>query len=155
MKLPLFVFALAFLTLGAPPRPAAAATASTSFGVTATVEDDCLVSLTAVKSRNYFSALANADAVSLNCTKSTSYNVGLNVMPTTGVLENTTGIDFGFVAYSPFEKFNLSVKTARPSSPATADETGSVSSWPLVLHDLTSTKLSGAAGAYVTVMVSY
>lgn len=155
MKLPSFVFALVFLALGPTSRPAAAATASTSFGVTATVEDNCLASLSAVKLGNYFSAIANATAaVSVNCTHSTSYNVRLSAAPAPDAIvaiRKTTGSGSALVGYALSGNSQGSINRAA----ATVDGTGIGSARALSLHGLISAGQLGASGTNLTVMVTY
>lgn len=73
-----FAFALCLLALGRVSRPSPAATPTTSFGVTATVQAGCLVSVTASAYWTYPAPLTNAvSAVSVTCTNATPYIVDL------------------------------------------------------------------------------
>jgi spore coat protein U-like protein len=79
MKLASPRFALGFLVSVLASGPALAATPSISFGVTATIQSGCLVSVTARVSTVFTSAVANAaSAVSVTCTNPTPYNVNLS-----------------------------------------------------------------------------
>jgi spore coat protein U-like protein len=95
---------LGFLAFGLAPRPAVAATASASFGVSATVQATCLVSASAVTSGIYPGAVLNATSgVSVTCTKPTPYNVGLSSGPAPGaavVTQKMSGSGSGLLAYA-------------------------------------------------------
>lgn len=72
---------LGCLALGLTPTSAIAQAnpATTTFGVSATVLKDCIVSATALPFGNYTGAVNNATStVTVTCTKSTTYTVGLN-----------------------------------------------------------------------------
>jgi spore coat protein U-like protein len=80
-------FALAFLLLSLDPRSSIAATASTSFGVTVTVQSGCLVLASARAYRTLTASVANAaSAFSVSCSNPTPHNVGLSL----GLAPNST-----------------------------------------------------------------
>jgi spore coat protein U-like protein len=79
MKSTLMVLTLEFLVFDLASKPAAAATLTTSFGVTATVEATCQTSASSVAHSNYSGTAASASfTISVNCTDSTPYSVGLS-----------------------------------------------------------------------------
>jgi spore coat protein U-like protein len=84
MKSALSVFALSFLAFGLAPRPLVAATASASFGVSATVLATCLVSAAPVSGTYTRVALNATSSVSVTCTNPTPYNVSLSSGPAPG-----------------------------------------------------------------------
>src|ERR1700733_3968526 len=85
MKSALPGVALGFLALGLATQPAIAATATPTCGVTATVQAPCLVSATPLAFGTYTGALATStSAVSVTCTNTTPYNVGLSAGLATG-----------------------------------------------------------------------
>jgi spore coat protein U-like protein len=60
--------------------PAHAATATASFTITATVQATCLISATSMAFGTYTGALAETTStISITCTNTTPYNVGLSV----------------------------------------------------------------------------
>lgn len=74
--------ALGLLVSGAPSRLAPAATPAASFGVSAIVQDTCLVSTSDVKVSTHAEEMAKAIfAVSVKCTNFTPYNIGMSVSP--------------------------------------------------------------------------
>jgi len=159
MKPASFVFALVFLALGPTPRSAAAATASTSFGVIATVQDNCLVSLSAVRLGNYFGAIANATApVSVNCTHSTPYNVVLSAGLATGAMvavRKANGPSPTLLGYALLGSSQGSINRGQPVGPATVAGTGIGPALAFSLHDLISAGQYDAAATYVIVTVTY
>ncbi|MGD0096275.1 MAG: spore coat protein U domain-containing protein [Terracidiphilus sp.] len=81
---------LGFLALGLASTPAVAATATTTFNVTATVNSNCTVSAGALGFGAYSGAAINASStISVTCTNSTPYTVGLNQGLTTGATVTT------------------------------------------------------------------
>jgi len=80
------IVALSFLVLATAFRPAVAATASVSFGVSVTVQDACLASASSIGSASLTSApISAASAVSVNCARSTPYILGLSSELTPGL----------------------------------------------------------------------
>src|ERR1700726_522658 len=90
MKLSFPAVVLGFVALSLSTTPADAATATTTFGVTATVQATCLVSATPLAFGTYTGALATStSAVSVTCTNTTPYNVGLSAGLATGATVTT------------------------------------------------------------------
>ncbi|MES2390273.1 MAG: spore coat U domain-containing protein [Acidobacteriota bacterium] len=82
-----WVLALAALTVWV--SPSVAATPTTTFGVSATVQASCDVSATAMSFGAYTAAAVNAtSAISVTCTNSTPYNIGLSAGTSTGATTN-------------------------------------------------------------------
>jgi spore coat protein U-like protein len=89
------VFALTLLVLCVPLGRAPAATPTASFGVSAMVQDTCLVSASDVKFTTYAEAMVKAiSVVSVKCTNSTPYNIGLS----TGQGNDGAGVRRAYVA---------------------------------------------------------
>ncbi|WP_348264704.1 spore coat U domain-containing protein [Telmatobacter sp. DSM 110680] len=75
----LSVLVSCFLVFNLAPECAEAATATTSLGVSATVQATCVVSASSMNFGAYTgAALSATSAISVNCTNSTPYNVGLS-----------------------------------------------------------------------------
>jgi spore coat protein U-like protein len=71
--------AFAFLAIALPPSDSIAATASATFNVSVTVQAACSVSATSMRFGTYNGAASNAtSSISVQCTNSTPYNVGLS-----------------------------------------------------------------------------
>jgi spore coat protein U-like protein len=86
----LFVAALGFLALGLAPTPANAGTATANFNVTATVNTNCTVSATPLGFGPYSGAAINTSStITVTCTNTTGYTVGLNAGLTTGATVTT------------------------------------------------------------------
>jgi spore coat protein U-like protein len=76
IKFVLFQIALCFLARGLDSTPILAATPTTSFGVTATVQAGCLISATAIPFGNYPATVVKAKPeISVTCTNLTAYIV--------------------------------------------------------------------------------
>lgn len=81
--------AVSVLALGIAPS-ANAATATTTFAVTATVQAGCTVSAGTLAFGTYTSVVANnTSTITVTCTNSTTYNVGLNAGATGGATVTT------------------------------------------------------------------
>jgi spore coat protein U-like protein len=81
---------IAFAGLGLSDWPAAAATAITTYNVTATVQATCLISGNNLGFGTYTgSVIAATTTVSVTCTNGTTYNVGLNPGTATGATVTT------------------------------------------------------------------
>ena len=86
----LFLNAFACFTLVLACIPAAATTASASFGVSVTVQATCTVSVFPSHFGAYSGAIQNAaSSVSINCSNSIPYNVGSNAGLAPGVTVST------------------------------------------------------------------
>ena len=71
--------ALGCLVLGLATTPAVAATATTTFQVTATIQSTCVVSATAMGFGTYTAVVATSSStVTVTCTNTTPYTVGLD-----------------------------------------------------------------------------
>jgi spore coat protein U-like protein len=89
---------LGFVALGLTPTSAVAQAnpATTTFGVSATVLKDCIVSATALAFGNYTGAVnTNTSTVTVTCTNSTTYTVGLGVGLATGATVTTRQMQNG------------------------------------------------------------
>ena len=89
---------LGCLALGLTPTSAIAQAnpATTTFGVSATVLKDCVVSATALAFGNYTGAVNNnTSTVTVTCTKSTTYTVGLSAGLASGATVTTRQMQNG------------------------------------------------------------
>jgi spore coat protein U-like protein len=76
--------------IGTGASPAVAATATSTFQVTATVAATCLISATNLSFGSYAGVVANAtSSISVTCTNTTPYNVGLDPGTATGATVTT------------------------------------------------------------------
>lgn len=72
------------------PKPAQAATATTTFQVTATVQATCLISATNLAFGTYTGVVTTSTStITVTCTNTSPYNVGLNAGTATGATVTT------------------------------------------------------------------
>jgi spore coat protein U-like protein len=162
LKTALPAVAVGILALGLAPMPAIAATATTTFAVTATVQATCLVSATALAFGTYTGVLVNATStVSVTCTNTTPYNVGLNVGLATGATVTTrkmTGPASAVLAYGMYQDSAHSVNWGQTISTDTVTGTGNGSAQAITVYGQTAAAQYVAPGAYsdtITATVTY
>lgn len=162
MKSALSVFALGFLAFGLASRPAVAATASASFGVSATVQATCLVSASAVTSGIYPGAVLNAtSSVSVTCTHPTPYNAGFSAGLASGaavVTQKMSGSGSGLLGNPLASNSQGTVNWGQTVGADTAAGTGNDSPQTLSLQGQVSAGQQVASSAYadtITVAVTY
>src|SRR5262245_5956337 len=81
---------LAALAIWFPTSSVRAATATTTFQVTATVHATCLISATNLNFGTYTGAVANSTStITVTCTNTTPYNVSLNAGTAAGATVTT------------------------------------------------------------------
>jgi spore coat protein U-like protein len=101
---------LGLVALGLTPTSAAAQAdpATTTFGVSATVVKDCIVSATALGFGNYTGAVNNAtSAVTVTCTNGTTYSVGLDAGKATGATVTTRSMQLSTTPTVPALNYTL------------------------------------------------
>jgi spore coat protein U-like protein len=162
MKSALSVLALGFLASGLAPLPAVAATASSSFGVTATVQAACVVSASAMTFGLYAGSAMNATStVSVNCTNSTPYNVGLGAGLAPGATvasRKMTGPGSALLSYALASNSPGIVNWGQTVGTDTVAGTGNGFPQTLSIHGQIPPGQYVAAGAYadtITVTVTY
>ncbi|MFZ0747422.1 MAG: spore coat protein U domain-containing protein [Terracidiphilus sp.] len=90
LKTAVTVAVLGVLTLGMASTSAVAATATANMSVTATVNANCTIAANALAFAAYTGAVDNATTtISVTCTNTTPYNVGLNPGATSGATVTT------------------------------------------------------------------
>jgi spore coat protein U-like protein len=154
--------ALGFLALGLASRPALAATATTTFAVTATVQATCLVSATPMAFGTYSGVIANSSStVSVTCTNTTPYNVGLSAGLATGATVTTrkmTGPAAAVLSYALFSDAARTVNWGQTISTDTVAGTGNGSAQALTVYGDVAAAQFLAPGAYtdtITATVTY
>jgi spore coat protein U-like protein len=162
MKSALPAAALGFLALGLATRPALAATATTTFGVTATVQATCLVSATALAFGTYTGALATSTStVSVTCTNTTPYNVGLSAGMATGATVTTrqmTGPASALLNYAMFSNSTRTTNWGQTTGTDTVTGTGNGAAQALTVYGQVTAGQFVAPGAYtdtITATVTY
>jgi spore coat protein U-like protein len=162
MKSALPAAALGLLVLGVATQSAVAATVTTTFGVTATVQATCLVSATALAFGTYTGAVATStSAVSVTCTNTTPYNLGLSAGLATGATVTTrkmTGPASAVLGYSLFSDAARTVNWGQTIGTDTVTGTGNGSAQAITVYGQATAGQFVAPGAYtdtITATVTY
>jgi spore coat protein U-like protein len=162
MKLSFPAIALGFVALGLSPNPADAATTTTTFGVTATVQATCLVSATPLAFGTYTGAVATStSAVSVTCTNTTPYNVGLSAGLATGATVTTrqmTGPASALLGYALFSDSARTVNWGQTIGTDTVTGTGNGGAQAITVYGQATAGQFVAPGSYtdtITATVTY
>jgi spore coat protein U-like protein len=154
--------ALGFLALGLAPMPAIAATATTTFNVTATVVATCLVAATPLAFGNYTGVVdPAASTVTVTCTNTTPYNVGLSVGLATGATVTTrsmTGPASALLGYGLFTNAGHTTNWGFTIGTDTVAGTGNGLAQPISVFGQIPASEFVAPGAYadtITATVTY
>jgi len=150
---------LLFALLAAIPSAASAATATTSFAVSATVADSCTVSAAALDFGSYAVASASAatTTVTVTCTTGTTYHVALD----DGVnFDATRRMVSGGTNFLEYELYTNEGHTIRWGSTGLTDVdgTGAGSAQALTVYGLVPSGQFVTAGSYsdtINVTVTY
>lgn len=130
------------------PCAVEATTVTTTFAVTATVQATCLVSATAMAFGTYSgSAVTGSSTISVTCTNSTPYNVGLDpgLAPSATVTtRQMTGPASALLSYALYSNAGRTVNWGQTVSTDTVAGTGSGSAQGITVYG------SIPAGQYVT-----
>ncbi len=158
----LLVGVLEFIALAVCPSSALAATASTTFGVSATVQATCLVSATPMVFGSYTGTLASSTGtVSVTCTNTTTYNVSLSAGLASGATVTTrsmTGPASALLAYGLFQNAGFTVNWGQTIGTDTVSGTGNGSAQPITVYGQVAAGQFVAPGSYadtITATVSY
>ncbi len=154
--------ALGCMALALAPGSALAATATTTFAVSATVQATCLVSATPMAFGTYTGAVAaSTSTVSVTCTNTTPYNVGLSAGNAAGATVTTrkmSGPNAAVLAYALTSDSAHSVNWGQTVGTDTVAGTGSGSAQALTVYGQVAAGQYVAPGAYadtITATVSY
>ena len=138
------------------------ATATASFGVSVTVQATCLVSASSMNFGAYTGTALNAtSAISVNCTNSTPYNVGLSAGLAPGATVNNrrmVGPGSALLSYALSSSSQGIVNWGKTVGADTVAGTGNGTPQALSVHGLISAGQFITTGAYsdtITVTVSY
>lgn len=131
-------------------------TGSRSFTVTATVAANCLISTTNLAFGNYVGTQLNASAtVAVNCTNTTSYNVGLNAGTATGATVTTRKMKFGtaLLNYALFSNSGRTINWGSTSAQGVAG-TGSGSNQQIIVYGRVAAGQYVVPGAYSDAIIA-
>jgi len=153
---------LGCVVFGLVSRPALAATVTTTFGVNATVQATCLVSATAMAFGTYTGVVATStSAVSVTCTNTTPYNVGLSAGLATGATVTTrsmTGPASALLGYALFSDSARTVNWGQTIGTDTVTGTGNGSVQAITVYGQAAAAQYVAPGVYtdtITATVTY
>ena len=154
---------LGFLTLGIASTSAIAQTnpATTTFGVSATVLKDCIVSATAMAFGNYTGAVNSAQStVTVTCTNTTTYTVGLSAGLASGATVTTRQMQNGtaLLSYGLFSNATWTTNWGNTSATNWVSGTGNGAAQPLTVYGQIASGLYVTPGSYtdtITATVTY
>lgn len=149
---PVIVAALAAPMLDGPHQPASAATATTTFQVTATVQATCLINANPLAFGTYTGTQADATStLSVTCTNTTPYNVGLDAGTATGATVTTrrmTGPSAALLNYALFSDSARTVTWGNTVGTNTVTGTGNGNAQTLTVYGRVAAGQFVAPGAY-------
>lgn len=152
MKSVLPAVVLGVFTLSLAPIPADAATVTTTFAVTATVVATCLVSATPLGFGNYTGLVDPASStVTVTCTNTTPYNVGLSAGLATGATVTTrsmTGPAAALLGYGLFSDAGHTTNWGLTIGTDTVTGTGNGAAQPITVFGQIPAAEFVAPGAY-------
>jgi spore coat protein U-like protein len=157
------LLSLSAALLGVPPR-AIAGNATTTLSVTLTITASCIVSTTAVAfpSQGVLSAaVPQTGTISVTCTNTTPYNVGLDKGAGSGATVTNrlmTGPGSATIQYGLFQDAGLSTNWGNTVGTDTESGTGNGSAQSLTVYGNIPAQTTPAPGAYadtVNVTVSF
>lgn len=153
---------VALAGLGASYMPAAAATATTSFSVTATVQATCLISGNNLGFGTYTgTAIPATTTLSVTCTNGTTYNVGLNPGTATGATVTTramTGPASATLSYALYQDSGHTTNWGQTVGTDTKSGTGNGSAQTLTVYGQLSGAQYPTPGSYtdtITATITY
>ena len=153
---------LGCLVLGLAVTPAVAATATTTFQVTATIQATCVVSATPMAFGTYTGVVATSTStVSVTCTNTTPYNVGLDQGVSTGATVTTrkmTGPSGALLGYVLTSDSSHATNWGKTIGTDTVTGTGNGSAQALTVYGQVAAGQYLAPGAYadtITATVTY
>jgi spore coat protein U-like protein len=162
MKSVLPAVALGFLALGLSTKPAIAATVTATFGVTATVQATCLVSATTLAFGTYTGAVATSTStVSVTCTNTTPYNIGLSAGLATGATVTTrqmTGPASALLGYALFSDSSRTINWGQTIGTDTVTGSGNGAAQAITVYGQATAGQFVAPGSYtdtITATVTY
>jgi spore coat protein U-like protein len=143
-------------------NPSSAATATTTFSVTATVQATCLISANTLAFGTYTGVqIAATTTVQVTCTNTTPYNVGLNPGTSTGATVTTrkmTGPASATLNYALTQDIGHVTNWGQTVGTDTEAGTGNGSAQTLTVYGLLAAGQYPAPGAYsdtITATVTY
>jgi spore coat protein U-like protein len=153
---------LGLLTLALITRPASASTATTTFGVTATVQGTCLISATPMAFGTYTGVVATSTStLSVTCTNTTTYNVGFSAGLATGATVTTrqmTGPAAALLSYALYSDSARTVNWGATIGTNTVAGTGNGSAQAITVYGSVPASQFVTPGSYsdtITATITY
>src|SRR5438270_13644603 len=148
--------------LAAASVPALASTATTTFQVSATVNATCLISANNLGFGAYSGSVINTTTtISVTCTNSTTYNVGLNAGTAAGATVTTramTGPGAAILDYGLYQDSGHATNWGNTVGTDTKSGTGNGSAQTLTVYGQVAANQYPAPGAYsdtITATITY
>jgi spore coat protein U-like protein len=142
--------------------PASASTATTTFSVTATVQSTCLISASNLAFGTYSGSLINmTTTLSVTCTNSTTYNVGLSAGTASGATVTTramTGPGGATLSYAMYQDSGHTTNWGDTVGTDTKSGTGNGSAQTLTVYGQLAAGQYPTPGSYtdtITATVTY
>lgn len=153
---------LTLLSSVVAPASLHAATATTTFGVSATVQATCLISATSLAFNTYTGVASNSTStVSVTCTNTTTYNVGLSAGTASGATVTTrkmTGPSSALLSYAMYQDSARSTNWGNTVGTDTVSGTGNGSSQAITVYGSVPAGQYVAPGSYadtITATITY
>jgi len=150
------------LALCLAPLSAYATTATTTFGISATVVASCGVSATALAFGNYTGAVATTSStLTVTCSNSTAYNIGLSVGSGTNATVTTrsmTGPNSASLSYQLYQDSGYSTYWGQTVGTDTLAGTGTGAAQAITVYGQIPASEYVAAGSYsdtITATITY
>lgn len=144
---------LAAATLGLHFSTAEAATATTTFQVTSNVQGTCLISASSLAFGTYTGTQSDATStISITCTNTTAYNVGLDVGTAIGATVSTrkmTGPGGAVLEYALYSDSGHSTNWGNTIGTDTVSGTGTGSAQTLIVYGRVPASQYVTPGSYV------
>ena len=147
---------------GLASAPALAATATTTFNVSAAVQATCVISASNLGFGTYTgSAIAAATSVSVTCTNATSYDVGLNAGTASGATVSSramTGPGGATLSYALYQDSGHSTNWGNTVGTDTKSGTGNGSAQTLTVYGNLTGNQYPTPGSYsdtITATITY
>lgn len=156
-------FALCFASILAPGGPAAAATATTSFGVQIQITNDCTITSTDMNFGSVGFIAANVDATStitVRCTVGSAYSIALNLGVGTGTsiaARKLTGAG-GTLDYNLYQDTARTIVWGTVNPTQTVQGTGNGTTQPITVYGRVPPQSSPGTGIYndtITAEITY
>jgi spore coat protein U-like protein len=158
----LIVASVAFACVALLNLPASAATATTTFGITSTVQSNCVMSGNSLGFGAYTgSAIPVTTTLSVTCTNGTTYNVGLNAGTASGATvtnRGMTGPGGAWLGYALYQDSSRTTNWGQTVGTDTVGGTGNGSAQSITVYGQLAASQFVTPGSYsdtITATITY